>query len=806
MSAPAQAPEPTTSFSTGKGWRPVLPIGLASIVALALCRVPGFDVLDYHACLALSPVLGLAAVHLVIERATLLGWLALLLGPLTVLVVNSFWVPNCAPVTGLVFYLLGPVASAGVGACIGMIAVTLSKNYVRRVAWLIGLVTMLPAGLHFLRHPQVFAYHGLVGWIGGAIYEDALAPHATYGWFRLIDGAAWLAAAAWARGASRHEGTRAPGLRAIVGFGWSATTGRVAVCVLGAALGASSLLGAELGWRVHSDDILRRMNARIELRLRDRVLPDANKRDSTTPKQVARRAPADVVIHIMGRAGWRRRAQLIAEDVAVRWLELQAHFGRAPTEPINIYLYPDIERKRRWMGAARVEMAKPWLRQVHMVWPGWGRSITRHELAHVFAGVDAPKPFAVPLRYGFWPDALLIEGMAVAAEWPIRNGMNPHQWSAAMRHLKLAPPMERLLAPTGFFSESSARAYTLAGSLLRWLRDTYGAEALRSAYGDGDLAAATGRPLPVLLAEWAAFVDGMTLRPADRARARARFERAGLFYRPCSLEIGRCRERARRAWRRGDSGAALTAWSTLRARIATHARERSLGLDIELAYAYALGQDGQLASADQLLRQHLQKTDQFTSLQRARLHLMRGEIAVATDDLTADGEAANAWRATAQTPVSTGTQRMLTVKTHLIGQGEDGQRLVRMGLNDYIKGEPFSVALRHAKRSLPRDPVIGYLWARRRLLGRDAKAAAKALRALRTSLAPWPRLQKETDHMLAQHAARTGDCAAIEPLAKRAGLKDPAVRGWRDDMTQRCRAMRQLGTSQPWMALNGPKT
>ena len=146
-----------------------------------------------------------------------------------------------------------------------------------------------------------------------------------------------------------------------------------------------------------------------------------------------------------------------------------------------------------------------------------------------------------------------------------------------MRRLHLAPPMARLLAPTGFFSQSSARAYTLAGSLLRWVRDTYGAAALMRVYRYADLTRATGVPLPRLLANWGRFVDGLELQPEDLARAHARFERPGLFFRPCSLEIGRCRERARRAWDAGDDDRALLEWSTLRQRIGAHAKNRPIG-------------------------------------------------------------------------------------------------------------------------------------------------------------------------------------------------------------------------------------
>ena len=68
-----------------------------------------------------------------------------------------------------------------------------------------------------------------------------------------------------------------------------------------------------------------------------------------------------------------------------------------------------------------------------MVLPEFGASVLKHELAHVFAAGLTDSPLGVPLRHGLVPDALLIEGVAMAAEWPLHEGLDLHQWAAAMR-------------------------------------------------------------------------------------------------------------------------------------------------------------------------------------------------------------------------------------------------------------------------------------------------------------------------------------------------------------------------------------
>lgn len=796
-SGPPQGPRgaAASAWRAGAVW--VLAL-TPSLLALLLCRVPSFDLLDYHACLALSPVVGLCAAELWWRRAAGRGdegaapnvrarHVALLLaGPVGVYAAAAAVVPNCAPLTGLLFYLLGPVCSSAVGACMAAVAAAISTRRRRPVWWALAAASLVPGVWHFLTAPQVFGYHGLLGWVGGALYEDALAPHAGYAWFRLLDTATWLAAAIAA-----HQ---------LLGRGRSAGRGRqlgaVALLTTVAGLAAHAALGEPLGWRVTGAHVRAQLGAHADVYLR--------------PRDGDRSREPDVRVTLLRRAGWQRDARLVAEDVGVRWLELRRFFGAAPSETIEVFVYPDVARKRRWMGAARVEMAKPWLRQVHIVWPGFGASITRHELAHVFAGVDAPLPFRVPLRRGVWPDAVLIEGVAVAAEWPVRMGLNPHHWSAAMRRLKLAPSLERLLQPTGFFAQSSARAYTLAGSLLRWIRDTYGPEALRRVTATADLAGATGVPLPELIARWQGYVDALPLTAVDLERARARFERPGLFVRPCTLEIGRCRERARAAWRRAAPDDALRQWTTLERSLARGAGGVALGVDIALSVAYAAGRNHDPADALDRLDRRVAEGG-LTTTQQARVDRLRGDLLMAQGRVTA---ARAAWRRANIPALSAGARRLLDVKVHLSAQGEPGRTFVRDGLLPFGRRTSFGRALRSLVKASPADPVTRYLAARRGTLGpRRARQMAK-LADLSAALAgTWPRLQRACFRLLARDAARRGDCAAVSRWAN-AALAAPGadaraggraeVEAWRQAAGSRC----SVQLPERWLSLraaSGPR-
>ena len=65
---------------------------------------------------------------------------------------------------------------------------------------------------------------------------------------------------------------------------------------------------------------------------------------------------------------------------------MHAAFGAAPDGRITIWLFDSADDKRRWLGAAHVQIAKPWRREVYVQWEGLPHAVLPHELAHVFAG------------------------------------------------------------------------------------------------------------------------------------------------------------------------------------------------------------------------------------------------------------------------------------------------------------------------------------------------------------------------------------------------------------------------------------
>lgn len=713
-------------------------MALVWVWAFAVRLGPGLDTLDYHACLLLSPVVGVAAGHLTLAaRGRRADWwwaLTLCLGPLAIYGVGALARPWCAPWTGLAFYLLGPLGAALVGTCAAALARRVAGHRAVWVMYGIWLLISVRPAWHFATSAQVSAWHGLLGGFAGPLYEDAVAL--TWPWvsFRLLDLGLWLPAVAGLRAA---RGSR---LR------------RTAAAVLVAGAAVAWLRAGPDGWHVGEAELAAALP--VEARVTRSQLGEAGGTE------------AALVLHLPGGGALEPQRSAVAQDAAVRWVQLRSIFGQSPRGEVHVYVYPDGATRGRLMGASQVDMAKPWLRQVHIALPAYGASVLKHELAHVFAGAFAPPPFRVPLRGGWMPDALLIEGVATAAEWPRRSGLDPHQQARAMRRLGLAPRLQTLLSTGGFLLESGPRAYTLAGSFVRWVQQSYGQAALIALYRTADAEMATGQPLPTLIAAWERFVDSDAagaLTEADMARARARFERPGLLFRPCVLEAGRSRERARRAWLAGNMLQSEDIWTDLAGRLRPHLPQGALSPDlrIELAAASCGVQPDRPArcrAAAQSLDQLADTPPEALSqLQRAALLAARGDLRAQAGDRQA---AVRHWRAALSLPVGEGFARLLRVQLALIAHPA-GERFVRQVLAIGRAPTPTAQEIEDLVHALPDDPVAAYLQARHGLLTRGDDGAATRLANLAGDERLAAEVRRACRHLAALHAARRGRCAVV---------------------------------------------
>jgi len=113
-------------------------------------------------------------------------------------------------------------------------------------------------------------------------------------------------------------------------------------------------------------------------------------------------------------------------------------FNLYPKKKVGSYIYTSAEQKKRLMGAKYTEMEDSINREMYINYRNsFPHPTLKHELAHIFASEIHPI-WKISLKIG------LHEGVAVAADWD-EEQLTPHQWSKAMKELKVAPPVEKIM-------------------------------------------------------------------------------------------------------------------------------------------------------------------------------------------------------------------------------------------------------------------------------------------------------------------------------------------------------------------------
>jgi hypothetical protein len=228
-------------------------------------------------------------------------------------------------------------------------------------------------------------------------------------------------------------------------------------------------------------------------------------------------------------------AQLIYDHEA-RYTELGEYLQVEPDRRLVSFVYSTPEQKGEMMGGRRTLVAKIWLGEMHILWDGPGDEMLGHELAHLFLRNEGTGPLSLATVGGLIPLMALVEGAASAAAWG-GDDLDDHAWSAAMYELELGSSVASVLGPSGFWSQPSARAYTMTGSFVRWLIDTYGASDFRRSYGHGEFERVYGKSLEELESEWRLFLAGYSLDESMLEVARFRFDRPSIFGRRCARSI-----------------------------------------------------------------------------------------------------------------------------------------------------------------------------------------------------------------------------------------------------------------------------
>ncbi|NTX04209.1 tetratricopeptide repeat protein [Myxococcus sp. CA040A] len=622
---------------------------------------------------------------------------------------------SCDPFELVGFYPMLTLPSAVLASASGVLCGFKARRPSRGVALhvLLVLLSLVPTVWPIVAGPQVFAFNHFLGHLPGPLYDEALVMTPALGWFRLETLLwAWVLAGLAAAMLDLGAGT----LRRASVRPWS---------LVALALPMSAILFLEV------------KGPQLRTRMTDAYLADTlgGVRDTEHFR-----------LHYP-RGKSREDVDRLARDMEFRWMQVQRFLGVAPTERIRVWLYRNEEEKQRLVGAGRTQYAKPWRYELHIQDKPFPHSTLHHELAHVMAAPAGSGPFRVTTRLGLWPLMGVIEGFAVAADGPAQGDLTLHQWAAGMRRQKLAPDMRKLMGPQGFYQSAPARAYTVAGSFLLYLAETYGADKLRALYAHADFDDAYGRPLDELVSEWERHVDALPLDDTAIARAFARFRAGSLFSRACAREVARLTESAR-ASLVGDPADALERYT------------RAASLQPEEP-SFRLGEAAALSA--------LERYDEATTVLSTLAHQVKAqavtaaEVAMARADVEARRQQPEQARRYLDEVLSLDATPELT-RTAQVKLAALDSTARREAIDAYFQStreELRLLMLTRALQAVPQDAYLNYLLGRRlQQVGSPVLAGEYLQRALADGSLP-EALRREALRVKVEAAYLAGDCGAV---------------------------------------------
>ena len=524
------------------------------ILALVLANIPLFNLLAFEFCAVLAIGISLAGPHIAatcvkqLRRrrlspqdspfqivTTLFGKsfgvnLGLLIAPLIIILLNALRVKNCDFSEGFAFFLLLPVISCAYATAAGVFfGLWLKKRWTGYLTYLAYVfVTLLLLAYNLAFHPPVFGYHSTFGYFPGPIYDEQIQISSTLIIARAVTLVLtgiflWLAINTLD---ARVRATYSPTLRWRNLYRYEPSFDNLMNRLWLAAL----LITFALIYLHRGDLGLRPTRRYIEEKL-----------GGVKETEHFR-------IYYEKGSKVEREIEWIAQDHEFRYAQLTRYFQMQPTREVRSYIYTSPEQKKRLMGARGTSVEDPLGYGFHINYEEFPHPVMKHELAHALTA-DWHPVLKVSLKLG------LHEGIAVAADWD-DGRLTPHQWSKAMRQLGIAPGIQGIMG-LGFWTQASSRSYTLAGSFVRFLVDTYGVEKFKGVFPTGNFKRIYGKLLIDLVQEWETFLEAIPLTAADLAVAEGRFKRPSIFQKSCAHEMAELYAEAWAAYRRSNFSSAI---------------------------------------------------------------------------------------------------------------------------------------------------------------------------------------------------------------------------------------------------------
>ncbi len=466
------------------------------IISVILLQIPLFQTLGYEFSFALNlaalPLSGFFIISLrkkdVAITSALVAWFYVLCIPLLLSLANALFVKNCDIREGILFYTLNVIIGNILG---GLIAFHLHKRLKSPyIAWIIILIFSILYRLYQLYiGPSISFYDHLWGFYSGAIYDEIVSVDQKIQVFRITTMAL---------------------ISLLFIFSTGYKSSKIIIFCLIVTVSWLIFKGYDFPLYHTYKQIRENLSQIAETKQYQIIYSDQN---------------TDEMI-------------LLAKDHAFRVYQLQQWFEDKHFDPFTTYVYDSSDQKAALMGARGTQITFPWRNEVHIQRSEFPHQVLKHEIAHVLAGKYSPSSLLHVPSKNFIPQMAIIEGLAVAAAWD-SNDYDPHTWSKALLDLNILPKLEDILTPDGFLYSEASLAYTVAGSFIRYLKDTYGILKIRELYHSSDFENTFKKSLVSLESDWIKMIQTLPVNSNLIALAKEYFSEKSIFEKVCPHEIAK---------------------------------------------------------------------------------------------------------------------------------------------------------------------------------------------------------------------------------------------------------------------------
>lgn len=663
--------------------------------------------------------------------------------PTLILFANSFRIQQCEPAMGALYFAMGPLIGTLLAVAVGrLLGEWFKRPLAVPLAFMVPLVAYGVSVSRFYSSPGVFAFNHFAGWFPGTIYDEAQGFPDSYLTFRLVT-VGWFIAATAARKLTRALLSESP-------IGQIAGHALLFGLVVAGAIGAT-VRGDQLGHHTSVNHIAKELGHKLVGEHCTAYVP------RELPAASARRVLADCDFRV-----WQTAKEL----------------GVTPPDDVRAFFFRSSEEKQRLMGAGHTYIAKPWRSEVYLQLRDWPHPVLEHEIVHVVAAEIGQGPFRVsgPLD-GWLPDPALIEGVAVAVTWESRDGLSPHQWAKTLMELERLPRLRDVWG-LNFLKQPSRDAYTIAGSVMRFVADHYGPHAMRRTYLWGSVERATGASLEEIEKAWRESLSKVSLPDGAVERARAAFSRKSIFTAICPRTMARLSEELSQDLSADD---AIRAAQTCDRMLAIRPGDPTA----RVHQVRALAQQGRLDDAEALVKKMRVDPSLPAPFQAFALTSLADELW----RHSRRNEAQSLYDEVLTMPGDEDAKRNLEVKKLAITWGGTSERALfdllvgDRGRSRHSGTQMYRTMQLHERQKPEGVPSLGAYLAGRQLFGAERfELTIPLLESARSEGLPTERLEREATRMLAIAYVAEGRWDAAEALFH-AQLKDThtdhaAVRDW----------------------------